>query len=324
MKKTTVLKSMRTHSGAQDWVKAFSNRYDGELKVMDIHTIKSYPELMDYDASLPMHVVMEQDLSPVVTVIKEGEIGSVIRAMVSAGFMEVASHGPCFTEKWHKLLDTYVSSALEDAFKSINDFKYEFSGEVAEKDVPAFTALGVVLKALEDANKLANLANATENADFGHDNPEPIAISDGEVASATQKTQAHKDLNQVSEEAISDAQVDAATHETASHSGTEKSADAVAPESASQDSVEGKEDPDEISDEAVEAVTKKSVESNLSSEDFLNITFKSLSEARAWNNPSEDLYEVVPTNFEDKKKYGRNKSYIVKERRNRKPLGSFR
>lgn len=323
MKKATVLKSMRTHSGAKDWVKAFSSSYDGELKIVNTETLKSYPELLDYDTPLPMHVVMEQDLSPVVTVIKEGEIGSIVQALVSAGFMEIGSGGPCFTQKWHEVLNKYVSHALEDAFKSVNDYKFEFSGDVSNEFAPVVSAFGTILKALEDANKLANIAEAPENDDFGHDNPEPISISDGEVSSATQKTQAHKDLNQVDEEAISDSQVDSATHETASH--VEKSStDETAPESDSQESVEGKEEPEDISDEAVAEVTKKAVEENLSTEDFLNITFKSLGEARAWENPSEDLFEVVPTSFEDRKKYGRNKTYIVKEKRERRPLGKFR
>jgi len=46
----------------------------------------------------------------------------------------------------------------------------------------------------------------------------------------------------------------------------------------------------------------------------VNKTFKSLWEAKAWSNPDPEKFEVVPTSFWDKKEFGRNKAYIVKER----------
>lgn len=342
-KKATVLKSMRTLSGAKDWAKAFSSRYEGELKIVDTDTLKHYD---DFDGAyelvgMPNHVIIEEDLSPVVSVIKEGEIGEVVKALVKKGFMEIGAGGPCFTSKWYEAVDKYVASALEGAFKSVDEekpYKLEFTGEVSELAEHVIKAVGEILKALEDAEKLSNLTPATENAEFGHELRAAEAISDEEVKSAEAKEAkdvgGEVDTSQMTHEAVSDEQVDTATHEGDHNTGeTQKSSHGKEPNEVTQENVQGTDEPEALSDSAAaDAVDEKAgkmdsmkeVDDTLpSSEEILSTTFKSMRDARAWRNPDKEKYEVVPTTFEDKKKFGRNKTHIVKERAPRKPVGPF-
>lgn len=341
-KKATVLKSMRTLSGAKDWVKAFSSRYEGELKIVDTDTLKHYD---DFDGAyelvgMPNHVIIEEDLSPVISVIKEGEVGEVVKALVKKGFMEISVGGPCFTSKWYDAIDKYVSSALEGAFKSVDEnkpHKIEFSGEVSELASDVFKAFGEILKALEDAERLANISPATENADFGHELRSNEAISDEEVKAKEAKGakdagEEGVDLSHMTHESVSDSQVDTATHE-GDHNTAQKSSHGKEPNEVTQENVQGTDEPESVSDSAAsDAVDEKSgkmdsmkeVDDSLpSSEDILTTTFKSMKDARSWKNPDKTKYEVVPTTFEDKKKFGRNKSHIVKERAPHKPVGPF-
>lgn len=314
MKNIVVLKSMRTLAGANDWIKAFAHKYagQGELKVVGTDALKSFGLSDIPEVGLPNHVILEQDLSPVVEVIKEGEFGDIVRAMISAGFMEVGASGPCLTAKWYELLDKFVAAALKDSLKNTDaSHKLSFSGEVSEEYEDAIKALGVLMKAVEDAEKLAKLSPPAENAEFGHDNPDAETISDEAVHAATQKLQGHKDLNQVQEESISDEEVDSATHSR----DVKKSSHGKEPNEVTQEDVQGTGEPVALQDEDSAHAVQKAIESNLSSEDILNTTFKSLAEARAWKNPAPELYEVVPTTMSDKRKYGKNKAYIVKERK---------
>lgn len=315
MKKVTVLKSMRTLTGAEDWKKAFSSKYSeqGEIKVVGTEVLKSHYGMdgFEEDFGMPNHVILEQDLTPVVEVIKEGEFGDVVKAMVSAGFMEVNGFGPCMTEKWHDLLDKFMANALKDSLKSVDDdHRFQFSGDVSEDVGEVLKAIGIVTKALEDAEKLANISEAPEDDEFGHDNPDGEAISDSQVKAAEKKMQGHKDLNQVTEVGISDEEVASATQSR----DVKKSSHGKAPNEVTQEDVQGTGEPVALQDEDAAHAVQKAIEGNLSSEDILNKTFKSLAEKNAWKNPAPDLYEVRPTTMEDKRKYGKNKSYIVKER----------
>lgn len=348
-KKATVLKSMRTLSGAKDWVKAFSSRYEGELKIVDTDTLKHYDEFDGaYElVGMPNHVVIEEDLSPVISVIKEGEVAEVVRAMVKKGFMEVGMSGPCFTTKWYDALDKFVASAMSDAFKAVDEEKphqIEFTGEVSEVTEHVMKAIGEVLKGLEDAERLANITPAAENADFGHELRDNQAISDEEVVAAEARgakdVGGDVDTSHMTHESISDEQVNTATYE--GDNNTTKSSHGKEPNEVTQENVQGTDAPEAVSDSAAsDAVEEKAGKMDASkavevaevveevtddvpsSEDILNTTFKSLRDARSWRNPDRDKYEVVPTNFEDKKKFGRNKTHIVKERSARGPIGPF-
>lgn len=311
MKKVTVLKSMRTTAGAEEWMRAFASRYEdqGELKVVSTDTLKSFDIGMDAPIGMSSHVILEQDLSPVVEVIKEGEFSEIVKALVDSGFMEIGTYGPCLTEKWHEALDKTIANAMKETFKAV-DHNYQFTGEVADGYGEFVTALGGVLKALEDAEKLANIANAPENAEFGHDNPDAKAISDGQVAAATKKMQGHEDLNQVTEEGISDEEVESVEQSR----DVKKSSHGKAPNDVTEDDVQGTAEPENL-EEAAKKLTKKAIDEDLSMEDIVNTTFKSLAEAKAWQNPAPEMFEVVPTTIADKRKYGKNKFYIVKERK---------
>lgn len=339
MKKAIVLKSLRTQSGAKDWIKVFGKNYTGELKVIDTDTLKSYPEFDGYLESYPLtnHVVIEEDLTPIVSVIKEGEIGELVKAFVSKGFMEVGAHGPCFTDKWYEAIDKYVSNALADAFKSMSEYKYEFSGEVNDVTGDFLVSVGNIIKAVEDAEALANSGEATENADFGHELRTNKPISDGEVKTAEAKTasQAGGDADtsdsKLNGKAVSDSEVKTATHKgDHNKGGVTKSSHGKEPNEVTQEDVQGTDEPEAVDDEAAgKAVDKKAAalksagEFEPEAEATVNTVFKSLSEAKRWKNPDRNRYHVVPTSFEDKKKYGRNKNYIVKEKAPQPLIGSF-
>lgn len=306
MKKATVLKSYRTDAGARDWIKVFAKKYEGQqLKIVDTDTLKGYDDYAFYDEPIELassHVVIEEDLSPTISVIKESEFGELVKEFISKGFMELGSYGPCFTDKWHKALDHYVSDKLKDAFKSVK-LGYEFS----EESVGDYQELYNILKSTE---------GAVENADFGHALRDNEAISDEEVDAATHKTAeqagGHTETGdaQMDGEAVSDGQVDTATHE-GDHNTTTKSTEEVA-------EVPVVEAPVVVAD----TVIKSMEENNLSSEDILTMTFKSLGDARAWRNPDPERYHYVSTSFEDRKKYGLNKKYIVKEKPVREKVGA--
>jgi hypothetical protein len=293
-KKAIVLKSMRTSAGAEDWARLMRSKYPN-AKVVDTETLKSYGSLMDPLGLPPVnpmpsasHVIMEEDLSPVVNVLKKSDVGEIIKVMMDKGYMEVDSFGPCLTEKWHKMVKDYISSALKDALKSAGEYTYDFDGEVSTDAEMVIKSLETVMKALEDSEALASMGEATENADFGHALRDNEAISDAEAKAGFEHDAPAADVRdpEMDGEAVSDEAVDSATHEADHNSGKEVLAQ---PGNTARKSVED-------------------------ADDYMYMTFKSVDEARAWKNPDIGVYQVAPVSESERKLFGEDAKYVVRGR----------
>jgi len=185
-KKAVVLKSLRTNGGAADWLRFMSKHYPDAV-IVDNDTLKSYGDVEWQEPvgpmSTPHHVVIEQDMTPVIETIQEGDITSVIKAFVSKGFMDFDEFGPRLTDKWHDAINGFVKDAVADALKSVNSAEdFEFYPEnVSSLGGEVFDALANILKSLDDAERLANMSDAPENATTGHALRPNKPISDAEV-----------------------------------------------------------------------------------------------------------------------------------------------
>jgi hypothetical protein len=221
----------------------------------------------------------------------------VVKAMMDAGYLEASEMGVVLTEKWYGKLDKFVKDALADAVIKSTSEGFDVSGICCEKKTAILFSYQI----------LKSLGVATENSEFGYDAPPPEAISDAEVKSAEQNgAKGGVNTDKMSPSGISDGEVTSATHksmEVKKHEGKKEDANK-------------NEDEHEEEHEGDEEDTKKAVDP------IINITFKGLADARAWNNPDPDKYQIVPTNFWEKNKYGRNKAYIVKEKQPRKVTGA--
>jgi hypothetical protein len=282
-KKAVVLKSMRTSAGAEDWARLMRSKYPN-ARVVDTETLKSYGSLLDPIGMPPptpipgaSHVVLEQDLSSVVNVLKKSDVGDIIKTMMEKGFMEMDSFGPCLTEKWHKMVKDYISTALKDALKSSGEYAYDFDGEVSSSAEEVLKALDYVTKALEDSEALASMGEATENADFGHALRDNVAISDAEAKAGFEHDAPAADVRdpEMDGEAVSDAAVKTETY---------------------------REDHN---------TARKSV---AEFDDYMYMTFKSVDEARAWKNPDMGVYQVVPVSQKERKLFGEDAKYVVRGR----------
>ena len=100
----------------------------------------------------------------------------------------------------------------------------------------------------------------------------------------------------------------------------EASEAATACEAPEADTRDEKLDGEEVSDADVAEAEQQSSHTQ---KGVVGTTFKSLAEAQHWKNPDPSRYAIVPTSFEDKKLYGRNKSYIVTELPEKPAVGSF-
>jgi len=185
-KKATVLKSLRTVGGANDWVKIMKSYYP-EAVVVDNDTLKAYGEVAWEEPTgqiaVPHHVVIEEDLTPVIETIKKGDVISVIRAMIDKGFMEVTDYGSIsFTTKWNSILDKFIQDAISDATKSANDGEVELRPElISSIAVEVFDNFANILKSLEDSERLAHAALPPEEFETGHKLRPNQPISDEEV-----------------------------------------------------------------------------------------------------------------------------------------------
>ena len=297
LKKAIVLKSMRTADGANDWVRVMKHKYPN-AKVVDSETLKSFGDLGGIPMSpLPgaSHVIVEEELAPTVNVIKKGEATSIIKAMVEKGFMKVDKYGPCMTEKWHGMVDEFMSKALKESLKSVDELNYELSDETGEGYASVIGMLGEVMKALEDSEKLANMAPATENADFGHELRSNKPISDEEAGAAfeVEADEAGGDADvrdpKMDGEAVTDEARNTATYEADHNKGQEVRA------------------------QPSKNTARKSVEGF---DDHMFLTFKSVDEARAWQNPDVGVYQVESVSPSDRKRFGEDAKYVVRGRNN--------
>lgn len=88
---------------------------------------------------------------------------------------------------------------------------------------------------------------------------------------------------------------------------TLKSSHGKHPNDVTEDDVQGTAEPTPLQDEEAEKAT----------------TFKSLAESRAWKNPNPKQFVVRPTNFDEKKLFGRNAAYIVDRLPATSPTGAY-
>lgn len=363
MKKAVILKSMRTLSGAEDWARLMRAKYP-EAKVVSNDSLKSFPPLSPLSSMAPSahHVIMESDVSPVVSVLKKSDVGEIVKAMMEKGFMEVGSFGPSLTSKWHEMIDGYVKELLKDSLKSVDENRYTFDDNGIDS-LGAFVllSLGDAMKSLEDSEYLASLTEATENDEFGHALRDNKAISDSEAKAGFERDAPDADVRdpEMDGEEVSDGDIDSATYEGDHNRGQKvlaqpgkkearKSADDDDDYAESYDERMKKydnegEDPEEVvyikrgrepqepwgpryeNNPAVEKQKKegryneitgrwtarKSVEDF---DDYMYTTFKSVDEARQWQNPDIGVYQVAPVTEKEKRLFGEDAKYVVRAR----------
>lgn len=181
MKRITVLKSLRTRSGADDWLRLMRKQFP-DAQIMDTDALKGFPDIaytVD-PVGFDNHIVIEEDLSPIIEKVKEGEIGAIVAALVNSGYAKVDNYGFCFTEKWDNTLQEFMSMAFE---RGLDSYKSTSKLEVPSDFTEFMTACYRVLKAA-GAPDLPTDADVPENNETGEEPEAPTAISDGEAIAA--------------------------------------------------------------------------------------------------------------------------------------------
>lgn len=274
-----VLKSLRTRSGAEDWARTMSRQYP-TAKVMDTDTLKGFSDVaytVD-PVGFSSHVVIEEDLTPVINIIKEGEFGELVKALCDKGYATIDSYGLCLTEKWHEASSAFMAEVVDrglTTYKSAEDFT------LPEEYTNYLRAIAGILKSVGE------IPSVPENNETGDEPETPETITDAQVTAAT-------------------------TAKTAPS--TPDVADGL--------------DSETVTDAQVGALTTKSVDEEEKDEEEEEETpvgevFKSLSSARAWDNPDPSRFYVDSMTFEEKKAKGVRYNYIVREKQQKAPIGAF-
>lgn len=269
MVRITVLKSLRTTAGAEDWLRLMSRQFP-TAKVVDNAVLKNFSDVaytVD-PTGFSSHVVIEEDLTPVIEAISGGEFGEMLKALMDAGYAEIDNYGVCFTEKWHETLNKFMGEVFErglDSFKSSQEIK---PFDELDNLIIAFDG---VLKAMGQPGLISDGISDVTEATEGEPAPVPETLTDEQVKDATLTEKPPKvDL--------SDPRVE-------------------------------KED---LSDEEVKEQMTPPAE-----------VFKSLAEAKSWENPDPNRFYVDTMSFHEKREHGPRYLYIVREKEQRDPVGAM-
>ncbi|MFA5626242.1 MAG: hypothetical protein WC965_02040 [Thiohalomonadaceae bacterium] len=279
MVRVTVLKSLRTKTGANDWLKTMKHQFP-DAEVMGTDVLKTFPDVaytVD-PTGFSNHVVIQEDLTPVIEAISSGEFGDLVSEFIKAGYVEVDNYGLCLTDKWHSCVNDFMKEAFErglETFKSTSKVK-------APPELDSFlSSFNGILKSL-------GIPSVPENNTHGEEPRTPVAISDEEAEAAEQNESAP-------EADLEDKKVEVVAGDESSPTVTKKAAT---------------EDEEETDDEEED-------------DEDLPEVFKSLGEARNWDNPDPSRYYVDAMTFHEKKDRGLRYTHIVREKIKSDPVGAF-
>lgn len=206
MKRVIVLKSLRTRSGAEDWARTMSRQYP-TAQVMDNDTLKGFADVaytVD-PVGFSSHVVIEEDLSPVINIIKEGEFGELVNALCDRGYATIDAYGLCLTDKWHEASSAFMADVVDrglDTYKSADKF------DLPEEYTNYLRAIEGILKSMGE------IPSVPENNETGAEPEAAETITDAQVDAATtaKKAPETEDVEDgLDSEDVTDAQVGALT-----------------------------------------------------------------------------------------------------------------
>ena len=174
----TVLKSMRTETGAREYAKLMSGKYPGAIVVK---SLDGYGECLDI-GGLPMlppvpvlsHVVIEKDMSPVTEVISVKNSEAMIREMIKKGLLCVESGGVFPSPTFYEILGKFTEAAMDSYMKSVDP-----EAEKTDAGVPMIDIVTEMFGVLKSAGKLAL---SQEEADNKHGDTRTESLGDQKTA----------------------------------------------------------------------------------------------------------------------------------------------
>lgn len=332
-----VIKSFRTVDGAEKYLermRPFKNKT--LVNAIATKSLSNYGMVISPNST--ECVISEPAKSWVVTdYVGEDDVNMVISSLTSYGLVALVDGELRFTDTWYNLL----ASTVPDI---------EIVKSIAPKVISIY-------KALEEAKKGDGKQGAKENADTGHELRDAKSVSDGEAkaastaasASATDLSDPKMKGNTLSDGEVKQAEGVTKVKNTATNDGSKEGATkGEGKEGAKENAEMGHElrDNKTISDSeakaaftaasapaadlsdpkmAGEAISDAEVKQATDVKKSLSqevLVFKSLVEARAWNNPDPLKYYIDSMTFSEKRQHGARFSYIVREKSVRLPTGA--
>lgn len=181
-RKATVIKSLRTEKGAQDWVRLAGSKLSN-VEVLDTDTLKAnFDEVEDLDESLPFHVVAaEEDDS------EDGvDLDEVQEEMREDMEMDV-DDGEDFEDG--AMARTQLSQILEDAKElySMIESAAELESWVQAKLTRAADYMNAISEYLTHDEEAQELLDGDEDDEEKDESPEPEAMGEEQDEGETQK-----------------------------------------------------------------------------------------------------------------------------------------
>jgi hypothetical protein len=173
----TVLKSLRTESGAKDYAKLMSAKYPGAIVVK---SLGGYEECVDLGGA-PMppmpamtHVIIEKDLAPIAEVVSVKNSDELVRAMIKKGLLTAENGGIFPSSEFYEILGKFSEAALNDYMKAVDP-----EADKTDAGVPMIDVVTEYIGVLKSAGKLGL---SQEEADNKHGDTRTESLGDQKTA----------------------------------------------------------------------------------------------------------------------------------------------
>lgn len=311
-KKATILKSARFEEGAKDFLKILGHKYPGAIIVKSLDPYEIVEGPMP-SSNMPVHVVIEESMAPVVETVSVKDSDSMFRAMFKKGLLSVSSGGIYPTDKFYSLLGQFVEQTFNDIMKSVTP-----DSELNEDGTPLIDTLGEAMSYIKSVAPSVGGGAESVEADGVGPEKRPAAGSEGDTVPELGLTQEEAD-NKAGDERTKDAPEDGVGPDSRPAEG---SAADVTPEMAlSQDQADNKNDNTKpISDE--EAKGKFGAVQYMKAADDVFL-FKSYGDFVAATRKSESEFEGRPSNFEERSAFGSKWAFAAVEKGSSEPVGKW-
>lgn len=154
-----VLKSFRTEGGAADYIKMTAHRHPGAIITKSLGDYDSYDMGgMQPTPSMPVHVVIEEDMSPVATTVSVKNADDMFREMYRKGLISADSGMLMPSGKFYELLTKFTEQAMNDFMKSSTP-----DAEKTEDGAPMVDVITEAYGILKSAGKLALTQEESDN-----------------------------------------------------------------------------------------------------------------------------------------------------------------
>jgi len=312
-KKATVLKSARTDQGAADFLKILGHKYPGAVIVKSLDGYADVSYAGPSSPQMPVHVVMEESMTPVVETVSVKNSDEMFRAMFKKGLLQVGSGGIFPTDKFYTLLGQFVEQTFNDIMKSVTPEE-----EKNEDGSALIDTLGDAMAYLKSVAPSVGGGAEAREADGVGPEKRPAGGGKGDTVPDLALSQEEAD-NKHGEYRTHASPEDGTGSEARPAGGSD--GDTVPNLALSQEEADNK-------NAGIVAISDAEAKSKFGSIQYMKSAddtylFKSYGDFVAGTRKSTVKYDGRPTNLDERNKHGRKWSYAAVELPAEEPVGRW-